>query len=229
MGFNFKRFISHPVRAIVRVVHNPASKIIPHNIRKTKVYKKIGRPIIKIGAGVALGAVTGGISLTAGFVGLSGAGAAAGGVASALAGGLSSKPFSPVRNALLPAAAGFLAGAAARNFTAIKAATQSAKQVAASVIKKEAARALAKAKAATTLEALLKTAGNFAGSKLAQAARRKGRANTAKAYPAQQNNIDTLQAAIPTAPRQQAQQSAKKGNGIAWATMAVVAASVLSS
>lgn len=218
MGFNFRRFIRSPVRAIVRVVKNPASKIIPANIRTTKVYKKIGRPIIKVGAGIALGAVTGGIGL-AGFAGLSAAGAVAGGVSSALAGGLNSKGFSPIKNALLPAAAGFLAGSASRNITEIKAATQSAKQVATSAIKKEAARVVAKA----TPAALFKTAGAIAGSKLAQAAQRKSAGNTLA--------IDQMQQIDATAQQGQAAQitqaSATKSNGIALATAAVVAVSVL--
>ncbi len=66
-----------------------------------------------MGTGIALGALTGGVGLAAGalaFGGLSAAGAIAGGLASAADGGLTSKPFQPVANIVIPAVAGGLAG-----------------------------------------------------------------------------------------------------------------------
>jgi len=175
VGFNFKRFISHPARAIARVIHNPASSVLPKHVRDSRIYQKIGRPVIKIGTGVALGALTGGVSVAlsgVAFVGLSAAGAIAGGLSSAAAGGLTSKPFNPVRHALLPAAAGFVAGNAVR-YAQTSTSVQGVKDAIGTAVKKEAGRVLTQAKsklAAAATGGVAKAAGSAVGGLVAAGA-----------------------------------------------------------
>ncbi len=117
-----RRTITRPIRTIAKVIHNPTSAILNRHIRSSKAFKNIGRPIIKIGTGIVLGSVTGGVGLAAGglaFGGLSAAGAVAGGLASAASGGLTSKAFQPVNNVVIPASSGLLAGNLSK-LTAVK-------------------------------------------------------------------------------------------------------------
>jgi len=121
IGSVIHHVVSRPFHSIAKVIHNPTAALLNKSVRSSKGFKRFARPVIKIGTGVALGAVTGGIGL-AGFAGLSGAGAIAGGLASTLAGGFSSKAFKPLNNVVFPAAAGAAAGAFSRLSAASKAA-----------------------------------------------------------------------------------------------------------
>ncbi|RME66289.1 MAG: hypothetical protein D6782_04640 [Alphaproteobacteria bacterium] len=123
MGFfsHVAHVVSHvvhnPAKAVAKVAHNPASAVLNKHIRTSKLYKNVARPVIKVGTAAAVGAATGGVGLAGGaltFSGFSAAGAAAGALSSAAAGGLTSKAFSPVKDVAIPAAAGLVAGNVAR-------------------------------------------------------------------------------------------------------------------
>ena len=135
--------VTHPTSAIKHLVHNPASAIVPKHIRNSSVYKNVVRPVVKVGTGAAAAYVTSGGSLL---------GAAAGGVASAVGGGLTNKPFKPVNSIALPAVAG--ASVAAADAAAAAAAAAPA------------AAAPAAAAAAPASSSVLGTVGNYAGKAL---------------------------------------------------------------
>lgn len=128
---SIRRIVQNPAKAVkqqivkkvVAFVKNPAKKVVNVHIRRSRIYKNIGRPIIKIGVAAAVGAATGGISLAANgvsFVGFSSAGALAAAGGSAVSGGLTNKAFQPVHDIALPAVAGVMAGNAARYDAAVK-------------------------------------------------------------------------------------------------------------
>lgn len=160
-----RHVVRNPAKAIRTAIHNPAAKILPHNVRTSKAYKKFARPVIKVGTGAAVGALTGGLGLVGGavaFTGLSTAGAVAGGISSAAAGGLTSKPFKPVKQVVIPAAAGLVAGNAARGLKAAQAA-QKAKTAASAAQK---AKTILKAKSAGTVAAKVASKAGQGGSLL---------------------------------------------------------------
>ncbi|RME86866.1 MAG: hypothetical protein D6771_01205, partial [Zetaproteobacteria bacterium] len=54
--------IRRPIKKGWRVARNPASKVVPYRIRRSRFYRRIGRPVINIGASAAVGGVVGGLS-----------------------------------------------------------------------------------------------------------------------------------------------------------------------
>jgi len=111
------------LQTVAKVVHSPVKAILPANLRNSKGWAKFGRPVVKVGTAVVIGAVTGGVSIAGGsvvFTGLSTAGAVTAGAVSAATGGLSSKAFQPLHDLALPAAAGLVGGNAWRSRAAIK-------------------------------------------------------------------------------------------------------------
>jgi len=95
--------ISHPAQAVSHLIHNPASSVVPVGVRNSSAYRNIVRPIVKVGTGAATGFVTSGFNPL---------GALAGGVTSAIGGGLTNNAFRPLPNLVGPGVAGFGVGAA---------------------------------------------------------------------------------------------------------------------
>jgi len=80
-----------------RVIHNPAGTLLPHNLRTSSGYRNVVRPIAKIGEGALAGFVTSGFNP---------AGAVAGGITSAIGGGLTNNPSRPLPNLVAPGLVG---------------------------------------------------------------------------------------------------------------------------
>jgi len=163
-----KRVVKHPISSIKKIIHNPAKKILNKNLRNSKGYKKIGKPIVKIGVAVAVGAATGGVGIAASgltFAGLSTAGAIAGGLSAAVNGGLSSKAFKPLKDIVIPGAAGLVIGNIARSGIGSKIGqgVSKVKQVAIKAGKAEAARIIAKVKGKTSRASIAKAVGSGVG------------------------------------------------------------------
>jgi len=87
----------NPLKSITHLVKNPSSAIVPKGIRNSSAYKNIARPVIKVGVGAAVGFVASGFNP---------AGAIAGGVTSAIGGGLTNNAFRPLPNLVGPAVVG---------------------------------------------------------------------------------------------------------------------------
>ena len=90
----------------------PLRHTVRHIVGKN-AYNSVVRPAAKIGAGIAVGALTGGVGAAglAGLGTLSASGAIAGGLSSGLAGGFGGKKaFNPISNVLVPGAAGYAVG-----------------------------------------------------------------------------------------------------------------------
>ena len=99
--------VTHPVSAVKHLVHNPASAIVPKPVRDSSIYKNVVRPVVKVGTGAAAGFVTsGGRPL----------GALAGGITSAIGGGLTNNAFRPLPNLVGPAVVGGAFNPAVKNF-----------------------------------------------------------------------------------------------------------------
>ncbi len=112
-----RRAVLNPVGSIKKAIHNPEAALLSKNLRTSRGWHRIGRPVVKVAAGVVVGGLTGGVGLAAGgltFSGVSAAGAVAGGLASAAGGGTTSGAFNPVKNLVAPAAAGLVVGNVAR-------------------------------------------------------------------------------------------------------------------
>ena len=97
-----RRSVRHPGRSIRRLARNPAKQLLSSRIRRSRYYRNVARPVIKVGVAAGAAYLTGGGSLLA---------AGAGAAVSVSQGGLTSKPFNPVRDVVAPAAAGWAVGA----------------------------------------------------------------------------------------------------------------------
>ena len=99
--------VTHPASAIKHLVHNPASAIVPKPVRDSSIYKNVVRPVVKVGTGAAAGFVTSGGNPL---------GAVAGGITSAIGGGLTNNAFRPLPNLVGPAVVGGAFNPAVKNF-----------------------------------------------------------------------------------------------------------------
>jgi len=104
---NVVKAVSHPLKSLGHLAKNPSKALLNNHIRTSSFYKNVGKPAIKIGAGIGLGALTGGLGSAAMF---STAGGLAGGLTAAANGGLTSSGFTPMNNVVMPSIAGYTAG-----------------------------------------------------------------------------------------------------------------------